>query len=171
MSAKILPKVPDNTKKAFTDIVKIIEALCKEKLNEEYFHLAIELTTKIARKRPSPLLSGSKQTWAAGIVNALGMVNFLFDKSQSPHLSSRELCNWFDLGQSTISAKSKAIRDMLKIYQMEPRWCLPSKIDENPMAWMISIDGYIIDARYAPYEIQVAAYDAGVIPYIPSHKK
>lgn len=91
------------------------------------------------------------------------MANFLFDKTQTPHLSSKELCEWFNLGQSTISGKSKSIRDMFKIYQLDPKWSLPSKIANNPMAWMISINGFILDARHAPYDIQVAAYQAGAI--------
>ena len=162
-----LPKVPDNVSEPFNDICNILNALCKERLNDEYFHLSIELAAKIARKRPSPFLSGYAKTWSAGIIHALGLVNFLFDKSQSPHITSKELCAWFDLGQNTISAKSKSIRDMFKMRQMDPDWCLPSKVIDNPLVWMVSFDGYIIDARKAPYEIQAAALEAGVIPFIP----
>jgi len=162
-----LPKVPVNVSVPFNDVCNILASLCKEKLNEEYFHLCVELAAKIARKRPSPFLSGNAKTWAAGIIHALGLVNFLFDKSQSPHLTSKNLCEWFDLGQSTIGAKSKSIRDMLKIHQMDPKWCLPSKVINNPLIWMVSFDGYIIDVRKAPYEMQVAALEAGVIPFIP----
>ena len=95
------------------------------------------------------------------------MVNFLFDKSQKIHLSSQALCEWFELGQSTINGKSKSIRDMFRIRQMDPKWTLPSLIAENPMVWMVSLNGYILDIRQAPYEIQKSAYEAGVIPYIP----
>ena len=165
-----LPKVPKAIEKPFIAVVTILEELSSEKLNQEYLDLAIELAAKIARKRPSPLLSGNSKTWAAGIIHALGMVNFLFDKTQSPHLSSKELCDWFDLGQSTIGGKSKAIRDMFKIYQLDPKWCLASRLDANPMAWMISINGFILDARHVTRDIQVAAYQAGLIPYIPGDR-
>lgn len=163
-----LPKVPDSVKNPFGDICNILSTFCKEKLNEEYFNLSVALAAKLARKRPSPLLSGHTKTWAAGIIHALGMVNFLFDKTQSPHLTSNELCAWFDLGQSTISSKSKSIRDMLNIHQMDPNWCLPSKVLDNPFVWMVSFDGYIVDVRTAPYEMQLAALEAGVIPFIPN---
>lgn len=162
-----LPKVPVNVSIPFNEVCSILGALCKEKLNEEYFDLCVDLAAKIARKRPSPFLSGYTKTWAAGIIHALGLVNFLFDKSQSPHLTSKELCEWFGLGQSTIGAKSKSIRDMLKIYQMDPKWCLPSKVIDNPLIWMVSFDGYIIDVRKVPYEMQVAALEAGAIPFLP----
>ena len=59
---------------------------------------------------------------------------------------------------------------MFKIYQLDPKWCLPSRIANNPMAWMISINGFIVDARHAPYDIQIAAHQAGAIPYVPAYK-
>jgi hypothetical protein len=53
------------------------------------------------------------------------------------------------------------------MYQLDLNWTLPSQIDKNPMAWMIMVDGFIIDARHAPAEIQEEAYRRGLIPYIP----
>ena len=44
---------------------------------------------------------------------------------------------------------------------------MPSLIDENPMAWMISVDGFILDARQAPRAIQEEAFRKGLIPYLP----
>lgn len=170
MNNKKIPNVPDVTKKQFTEILSILEKLCTEHLNTEYYDLAQELTAKIARKRPSPLMSGRINTWAAGIIHALGMVNFLFDRSQNPFLSSKELATWFGLSQSTIGAKSKSIRDMFKMMQLDPKWTLSSNLDSNPMVWMIMVNGFIVDARSAPYDIQKQAYNAGIIPYIPNLK-
>jgi len=171
MNDKKTPNVPDVTKKQFTEILNILEKLCNEHLNNEYYELAQELTAKLARKRPSPLLSGRSNTWAAGVIHALGMVNFLFDKSQEPYLSSKELADWFGLSQSTIGAKSKSIRDMFKMMQLDPKWTLSSNMDNNPMVWMIMVNGFIVDARSAPYDIQEQAYNAGIIPYIPNLKR
>lgn len=85
-------------------------------------------------------------------------------------MSSRDLSEWFGLSQNTVCGKSKAIRDMFKIMQMDPQWTLHSRMDRNPMVWMIMVNGFIMDARSAPYEIQEQAYRAGIIPYIPSGK-
>ena len=57
---------------------------------------------------------------------------------------------------------------MFGIYQMDPKWCLQSKVMDNPFIWMVSFDGYIVDVRTAPYEMQLAALEAGVIPFIPN---
>ncbi|HEY6539510.1 MAG TPA: hypothetical protein VIZ18_01170 [Ktedonobacteraceae bacterium] len=35
-----------------------------------------------------------------------------------------------------MQTKSKQIRDLLGMYQMDPDWTLPSKIDDNLLAWM-----------------------------------
>jgi len=130
----------------------------------------LKLAVKLARKRPSPLSSGQASTWSAGIVHTLGMVNFLFGKSQKPYVRAQEIAKWFDLSQSTISTKSKSIRDMLKISQLDLTWTLPSRMDDHPMAWLIEVNGFIIDIRHAPYDFQVEAFNAGVITYIQGDK-
>lgn len=121
MKSSQLPKVPEVAAKPFQDICRILSDICTEKLNDEYLTLGIELAAKLARKRPTPLLSGKASTWAAGIIHALGTVNFLFDKSQSPHITSKELCEWFSFGQSTISGKSKTIRDLFDMGHFDPK--------------------------------------------------
>jgi hypothetical protein len=40
-------------------------------------------------------------------------------------------------------------------------------MDDNIMAWMISVNGLIVDARSMPIEIQEIAYEKGLIPYVP----
>jgi hypothetical protein len=66
-----------------------------------------------------------------------------------------------------MQAKSKQIRDLLDMYQMDPNWTVPSMIGSNPLVWMIQVNGLIIDARHAPREIQEEAFRKGLIPYIP----
>ena len=68
------------------------------------------------------------------------------------------------MSKSTGSAKSKIVRDNLGMMQLEPNWCLPSKLDDNPMAWMIMVNGLAVDARQLPRELQEVAYKKGIIP-------
>ena len=51
--------------------------------------------------------------------------------------------------------------------QLDPDWCLSSNIDDNPLAWMVKVNGFIVDTRTLPINIQEAAYEKGLIPYIP----
>jgi hypothetical protein len=164
-------KVPKKMQPTFDAIVALTDQFCKERLDEEYAQLARQATAALCRKRPSPLLSGRINSWACGIVYALGFVNFLFDKTQDPHVSAAELCEWFDVSKSTGSAKSKAVRDALGMMQMDPNWYRPSEMDDNLMAWLIMVDGLIVDARGLPREIQEIACEKGLIPYIPADKK
>jgi len=159
--------VPDAMQPRFQEICALTDVMCEEKLNAEYGILCRELTAALARKRPSPLNGGQAKTWACGIIYTIGSVNFLFDKSQDPHMRADELCAWFGVVASTGGNKAKQIRDMLRISQFDGKWMVPSMVDKNPMAWMISVNGFIVDVRSAPYPIQEEAYRKGLIPYLP----
>jgi hypothetical protein len=74
------------------------------------------------------------------------------------------------VSKSTGGNKSKEVRDILKTFQSDPNWYLPSKMDDNLMAWSISVNGFMMDARNAPRHIQELAYKKGLIPYIPDDK-
>jgi hypothetical protein len=61
----------------FDEITAITDAFCARHLDAEYGRLCGMLAAKLARKRPSPLVRGDRRIWAAGIVYAIGRVNFL----------------------------------------------------------------------------------------------
>mgnify|MGYP000256471619 CR=1 FL=1 len=151
----------------FDVITQLTDDFCKEHLNDEYAQVCRKMTAKLARKRPSPLANGRVNTWAVGIVYAVGQVNFLFDKSQTPYMAASELAELFGVASSTAGQKAKTIRTALKISVMDADWTLPSRMDGNIMAWMIEVNGFVADARHLPREIQEIAYQKGLIPYIP----
>lgn len=150
----------------YLEITAIIDEFCAEKLNSEYAELGKQMTAALARKRPSPLVSGKAKTWACGIVYAIGFVNFIFDKSQEPHLQADELCAWFGVAVSTGGNKSKQIRDLLKITHFDSTYMLPDMIENTSLAWLITVDGFLLDARNLPRAIQEEAFQKGLIPYI-----
>ena len=133
--------------------------------------LCRKLAEKLARKRPSPLLSGSPNTWASGIVRAIGGVNFLHDRSQTPHMRSTDIDHYFGISPSSGAAKLAAIRKMLKMHQLDPNWTLPSRLEDNPMVWMLQVNGFMMDVRQAPREVQEIAFNKGLIPYIPADRQ
>jgi hypothetical protein len=57
------------------------------------------------------LLRGDRRIWAAGIVYAIGRVNFLADPSQKPHLRTDDLANLLGVKQTTMSNKGRLIAD------------------------------------------------------------
>ena len=38
------------------------------------------------------------------------------------------------------------------------------------MVWMLQMNGFMIDVRHAPREIQEIAFSKGLIPYIPADR-
>jgi hypothetical protein len=160
------PSIPAAARPAYDAIVALTDAFCQAHLDAEYGALC----RKLARKRPSPLLSGKPETWACGIIHTIGWVNFLDDRSRQPHLKLTAIDKAFGVAESTGQGKSKAIRMLLKIRSFDPRWTLPNRMDENPRAWMIEINGLIIDARFLRREYQEEAFRKGLIPYIPGDR-
>jgi len=163
-------KVPQNMQSIFEDIADQMDEFCRNNLDDECSTLARQMVAALARKRPSPLKKGKSNVWACGILYAEAQTNFLFDKSQSLHTSVDELCDWFGASKSTAGNKARQIRDALKIGVFDPKWCLPSLLDENPLVWMVEVDGLIVDIRTMPRAIQEVAYRRGIIPYIPADK-
>jgi hypothetical protein len=155
----------------YADIAALIDAFCQQHLNNEYAALGRQLAAALARKRPSPLSRGKPTIWACAIIYALGTVNFLFDKTQTPHMRADELCAAFGVSQSSGANKAKQIRDLLRMSQFDPHWCLPSKVAENPLVWMLEVNGLIVDMRAMPRAVQEQAYRQGMIPYIPADRE
>ncbi|TXK93764.1 hypothetical protein BMR10_10795 [Methylococcaceae bacterium CS4] len=148
-------------------IVELTDCFSEENLNEEYTQLIRYAVAALCRKRPSPLEKGKANSWACGVTHAIGMVNFLFDKSQTPHIGAADLYEKFGVARNTGQGKSKTIRDYLGMYQSDPNWTLASNLDSNLMAWMLSVNGMIVDIRTMSREAQEIALEKGLIPYIP----
>src|SRR3954470_18225306 len=141
------PTIPAAVRPAYDAIVGRTDAFCREHLTGEYEVLCRKLAGVLARKRPPPLPNGKPETWAASIVRVIGWVNFLDDSSQPVHMKLTAIDQAFGISSNTGQAKSKAIRDLLKIRTFDPHWTLPSRMGRNPRAWMIEVNGFVLDAR------------------------
>lgn len=159
--------VPADMKFIYEEIVDLSDRYCSQNLNEEYAQLCRQAIAALSRKRPSPLERGSNESWACGVIYAIGSANFLFDKASKPYATGQDLADAFAISKSTAVSKAKQIRDWLKISYFSPHWTLPSKLADSPFAWKVSLDGFIVDARNLPRPIQEAAYQKGLIPFVP----
>jgi hypothetical protein len=154
----------------FAAITALTDSFCAKQLNEEYRALIHRVVANLARKRPSPLLKGKENVWAAAAVHAVGRVNFLDDPSQVPHCKPKTLYEFFGVAESTGQNKSKEVREALRMGPMSPEWTLPSRLAENPLVWMLEVNGVVIDIRKASPELQRFAYEKGLIPFIPAER-
>jgi hypothetical protein len=157
-------RIPAALRHDVEQIFKLTAPFCAEHLDAEYGELVRKLVAKLARKRPSPLSRGDLRIWAAAAIYAVGSINFLFDRTQRPHLTGDDLSNLTGVPKRTLANKAKLIRDVLRIGQLEPEFCRRELLASNSMAWMISVNGFIVDARTMPLEMQAEARRRGLIP-------
>jgi Domain of unknown function (DUF6398) len=163
--------VPKAMQATYDSVVAMTDVFCHDHLNDEYRDLARAMTAALCRKRPSPLASGQKRTWACGIIYTLGQLNFLSDKETQPYMAMADVCAAFSVGQSTASAKARMISDALHTHRVDPSWMLTDLVDQNPLVWMAEVNGMLIDLRDMPREVQVIAFEKGLIPYIPADQR
>jgi hypothetical protein len=161
-------KIPAAARSAAESVISLTDKICLELLDEEYADLARHVVARLARKRPSPILSGRATTWAGAAVYALAQVNFLFDSASKPHATTGDLSAAFGVSKSTLSATAKQVRDLLKMDWGTAEFLREAMVEASPMVWFIQVDGFVLDARHAAVEIQVRAFEKGIIPYIPA---
>ena len=158
--------VPVALKPAYEAVTLLTDEFCKLHFDDECAELARKITATLCRKRPSPMLVGRHGTWASAIIHAMSTVNFLFDKSNGFKVKAPDLAAHFGLSSSTIANKSREIRTLLKMNFMDWKFMLPSKVEDSSMAWYISVDGMMVDARFCIRDVQEQAFEKGLIPYI-----
>jgi hypothetical protein len=163
-------RVPSGVRAVFEDVAGRTDTFCRQHLDEEYADLCLALTAKLARKRPTPLIRGNRDLWAAAIVHTIGRVNFLADPDHPPHLRTDELARLLGVNQSTMTAKSRYIMDALKIEMLDAEFSRRDMLERNPTAWLLEINGLIFDARQLPEPVQAELFRRGLIPYVPAQR-
>lgn len=160
--------VPHAVRPYADQVVAVTDAVCREHLDEEYADLCRAVVAKLGRKRPSPLTRGDLRIWAAGVIYAVGQLNFLFDPAQTPHASAEQLSEWLGVKKTTMGNKARLIRDTLKLSHFDTEFMRRDLVESNPLTWLLEVDGMLLDIRTAPLHIQVEAFELGLIPYVPA---
>jgi hypothetical protein len=146
------------------EILAITSRACIEHLDDEYARACRELVGRLARKRPSPLMRGDTRIWAAGAIYTVGRINFLFDRSQRPHMTADELAARLGVVKTTMANKAALINKTLSIGIFEPDLTTATMLEQHPLAWFVEVDGLIVDARMLAPELQDEARRRGLIP-------
>ena len=60
---------------------------------------------------------------------------------------------------------------MFRMHQLDPNWTLPSRLGDKLLVWMLNVNGFMMDVRHAPREVQEIAFRKGLIPYIPADRQ
>ncbi len=122
----------------FKAVTSLTDLFCDLHLNNEYRDMCREMALAMCHDG-TPMARGKPLSWAAGIVHAVGWVNFLQDPSFEPHMTSKQLARRLCVSQGTMSAKLKILREKLSLVQFDPDWCLPSLMADNSLLWMLSV--------------------------------
>jgi hypothetical protein len=170
MSQEVDANIPEEYQEKFREIVDLTDGFCQKYLNEDYRELCEEMAAELC-VGGFPFDRGKPAGWASAIVHAIGWVNFLHDPSQSPHLTSTQIAEGFGVSQGTMLTKSKIIRDELDLMPFDPDWCIPAILKDNPLVWMLKVNGLVMDIRSAPRGAQEEAYRLGLIPFIPADEQ
>lgn len=135
-------------------IKEMTSEFCLRSLDEEYRILCEKLIEKMSRKRNVPFLSGRIEIWAAAVVYAVGIINFLFDRSFSPYSTAEDICAHFGTTKSSTSQKAKIIRDMFKMNYWDKEFSTSHMQESNPLSNLVMVDGVFVDKSHLPPEIQ-----------------
>jgi len=121
-------------------IVRMAVSFCNERIDSEYASLCEKMVRKLGRKRTNPLERGRLEIWAAAVIYTIATMNFLFDKSFKPYLSSSEIFDHFGTSSSTISQKAGQIRTMLKLKPYwDPDFSTAQMAASNPLNILFSL--------------------------------
>lgn len=87
-------------------------------------------------------------------LNAIGSINFLFDKSFEPYTSAKEINDFFETNNSTVSNKARSIKDMFGLSHFDSEFSTQAMDDSNPFNNMVMVDGFIVPLDSLPEEHQ-----------------
>ncbi len=135
-------------------LLELTGTFCSQKLDDDYLQLTEKLIKKMGRKREVPFKRGRLEIWAAAVIYALGTINFLFDKSFEPYLSTSDLNDYFGTKNSTVSSKAKQIRDMFKMERFGNEFSTEYMKENNPFNNFVMVDDFIVPLSSIPKNLQ-----------------
>jgi hypothetical protein len=105
-----LDDIPEELRPAVLRIREKLEPVCKTRLTEEYLELCLCLL-RDACLVGADVGRGKPEAWAAGLVHAIGRVNFLFDPAMKSHLPAKEIPELFSVSKGTVQNRAAQFCD------------------------------------------------------------
>ena len=103
---------------------------------------------------------------AFGLVSA-GIVDDLGDDRDD---GADRLAECVGVVKTTMANKAALIAKTLDLGLYEPALTRVAMLEQHPLSWMVMINGFIVDARTLPEEIQDEARRLGVIPDLQARR-
>ncbi|MGB4415365.1 MAG: DUF6398 domain-containing protein [Paludibacter sp.] len=141
-------------------LLEMTGVFCTQKLDDDYFQLCEKLIKKLGRKREVPFQRGKLEIWAAAVIYAIGSINFLFDKSFEPFITTDQISEYFGTKKSTVANKAQEIKDMFKMWHYDSEFSTQRMKESNPFKQMVMVDGFIVPIDTLPADLQQMVRDA-----------
>lgn len=112
----------------YLEIISIIKEVCQNNLNKDYLFLAENLCKELFKAQIDALNKGKANSWACGIVHAIGLQNNLFSNKSDVRIKAQDFYKLFNVSSSTGLSKSKEVRSHVDME--EDKWLI-GNINEN----------------------------------------
>lgn len=123
--------IPKEMQGIYNCLAPAITVFCEAQLDARYLEKCLAALEKLCRKRPSPLLSGNLNTWAAGIMYFVCAQNDRFVCGCKNRLDAAEVAGFFGLSVNTASTKASQIRKMFRVKTYNERcWSFDDGSDD-----------------------------------------
>ena len=166
----LIQEVPEELRQVFSGIVALTDAFCGEQLNDEYREICRDVAVCLCRPG-SWVVQGKAAGWAAGIVCSIACGDSPADRARQPHVQAEAVAEWFGVSVAATKAKSKIIREGFALTPLDPDFTQPSQSDDRFPGWLIDVNGKLVDVRGLAREVQVAAFEEHLIPYVPADRR
>ena len=127
---------------------------CKKQLDQEYGDVCKLLFQDLLKDNSDIFKRGKADIWAAGIVWAVGSINFLGDKSFEPYATLADVCQYFNVNTSTVGQKASKIRELLDMNYLSSSYIIESPASKFLDSLVMTQDGFIVPSNMFEDEIQ-----------------
>jgi uncharacterized protein DUF6398 len=158
-------RVPKALRTRVREIAERTDAMCASRLDSEYAELCRRLAANLARKRPSPIERGEPR--------GVGRRTDLRDRPEQlpvrPHPDTAPVRRPAERpgrrAEEHDGCESEADDDAVRLdAPMDPEFCRAELLADHPLAWLVEVNGLIVDMRTLPLELQAGAQRRGLIP-------
>lgn len=102
--------------KKIENIIEIIKSVSNKGIIENtYISLSEKVIEDLCEKDNDLFNKGKVNSWACGIIHALGLLNGLFDKKNEQYVMVSEIYKAFEVSSATGLSKSKAVRNIIDV--------------------------------------------------------
>jgi hypothetical protein len=127
-------RIPQDKRERFREVAALVEQFGQAHLDEELTGYVHELWRRICRRKTLDCRRGQARIWAASVVHVIARMNFLFDRTQSVHLTFDTICAAFQTSKTTVGGKATEIARALGLSPLgEPGLCRKELIDSFTM--------------------------------------